>query len=611
MLISTGFEALGLSTEILNALSEMGFEAPTPIQAGALPILLASEQDFVGLARTGTGKTAAYGIPILEKIDIRLPQTQALILCPTRELCLQVTEEIRKMGRYTQGADVLAVYGGAEFDKQARALRKGCPIVVATPGRMLDQLQRGNANISKVRYLVLDEADKMLEMGFQEDVETIMQQTNSEKRVWLFSATMPPEIRKLARNYMQDPQEIAVSPENSTAENVKHQYYLSPVGSKFEVLQRLLDYTPDIYGLIFTRTKLEAQDVAEALSKHNYSADALHGDLAQAQRDRVMKMFREGTLRILVATDVAARGLDVQNLTHVIHYDLPDERETYIHRAGRTARAGKSGISAALVTPNQMRHLREIERIIGIKFEKLPVPRPDDVVRRQVSHFLEQFESLHYDEAAVAPYVDTFRQHLENLNAEEILKRLCWWEMDRFIKLYGEALDLNPSENGRMANNKNDRYARYFINVGQRDGFSKMTLLRWLSKETRLPASHINRVQVMDTYSFFESFKDEEKIVLSNMKGASVGDRRVVVETAVDNKESTPKPKRSTSPDRPIAKSLPTKKKVERNEKSGGPFRAETRGRGDKPVTVKSTKSNRSTDKRTKFIPFFEEELEY
>lgn len=620
----TGFSTFGLDDRLLRAVQEMGFESPTPIQQETIPKLLAGDVDFIGLAQTGTGKTAAYGLPLLAKIDFTRAQTQALILCPTRELCLQVMEEIQKMGRYLERLTTIAVYGGAEFDKQARALKKGAQVVVATPGRMLDQIRRQNANLSAVQVVVLDEADKMLEMGFQEDVEEIMQQAAGEKKIWLFSATMPSEIRRLAQTYMNSPQEAGRETKSRAAENVRHLYYLCPHGAKIDALRRLLDYNPDIYGLIFTRTKIEAQEVAEELTKHKYNADALHGDLPQAQRDRVMKMFRQGTLRILVATDVAARGLDVQNLTHVLHMDLPDERETYVHRAGRTARAGKHGISAALVTSGQLKRLYDVERLIGVKFEKTLIPTPQGVVLRRFENYVDNLTKLTFDLDAVNGYLETLHEKLVDLDKEELLRRVCAWELNRFMELYGVAPDLNPPERDRDRRNgrevekggggsPSEKYARFFINLGEKDGFSKMSLLRYLSQLTGLPPSHLNRIQVLDTYSFFESFKDEEVQVLKRAQNVAYGDRKIVIETAVERDAMARR-------DKPAPRGGYDRKPAERSESryterydsynSGAP-KAKSGGYKSRSAVDSRPAKNRPTGpkKRGKYVSFFEEEI--
>ncbi|RQP17648.1 MAG: DEAD/DEAH box helicase, partial [Parapedobacter sp.] len=378
------FVELGIRHDIVNAITELGFEKPTPIQEQAVPVLLTGSNDFVGLAQTGTGKTAAFGLPLLELLDFSQKHPQALILCPTRELCLQISKDIEKFAKNIPNVHVVAVYGGASISDQLRQIRRGVQIVVATPGRMLDIIGRDAIDFSHVRYVVLDEADEMLNMGFQEDINNILSTTPDEKKTWLFSATMPAEVRRIAKNYMTDPYELTVGTKNSGNANIEHHYYVIRARDKYAAFKRIVDSNPEIFGIVFCRTKVETQEIAEALIKDGYNADSLHGDLSQQQRDKVMKRYRERSLQLLIATDVAARGIDVNDVTHVINYSLPDEIENYTHRSGRTARAGKTGISLSLVNLKELGKIRQIEKVIGKSFIKMDVPRGEAVVESQL-----------------------------------------------------------------------------------------------------------------------------------------------------------------------------------------------------------------------------------
>jgi len=543
---SVTFKDFDLRPELIQAVEALGYEYPTEVQAQCVPVLLASDIDFIGLAQTGTGKTAAFGLPMLQRIDVSVRRPQALILLPTRELCMQVTGELQKLSQFIDNIKIEPVYGGAFVMKQADALRRGVHVIVATPGRLLDQIKRGNVKLNEIKYVILDEADKMLEMGFEEDVHTILEGVNEERNIWLFSATMPNPIRKIASHYMNNPQEIAVSSKNVAAENLAHHYYLAKPADKLEVLQRIIDLDKDIYGLIFTRTRAEAQDVAEELIKNGYNADALHGDLQQQQRERVMKMFREKTLQLLVATDVAARGLDVQNVTHVIHFGLPDDIETYIHRAGRTARAGKSGVSAAVTTPSERGKMEVIERLIKTKFERQIVPNAEKIVEKRLMSFVNEFNTSVVDSEAMKFYFTQFSEAIGDISKEELVEKLCWNQLSKLLEYYQGARDLNIAqqakrndrgrEDGSVGSSGSDRgdsrYQRFFINIGTKDGFNKMSFVEWLSKGTRLANNHIHRVDIQPSFSFFEVFADEAHIVTSKMNDISYHNRIVSVQPA-------------------------------------------------------------------------------
>jgi ATP-dependent RNA helicase DeaD len=541
------FESFGLPAELLQAVNQLGYTAPTAIQSEAIPVLSHNDTDFVGLAQTGTGKTCAFTLPLLQKIDLDAVYPQAIILLPTRELCQQVTGEVLKLSQFIPDLRVEAIYGGTEMGKQSSALRKGVHIIVATPGRLLDQLGRRNVKLDQIKYIVLDEADKMLEMGFEDDVREIIEKAHDDRKIWLFSATMPKPIRQIADQYMNDPVEVTIGFKNTTAENISHQYYLCRPTDRLEVLQRIIDINTDIYGLIFTRTRSEAQIVAEELIKQGYNADALHGDLPQPQRERVMKMFRERTLQLLVATDVAARGLDVQDVTHVIHFGIPDDIDTYIHRAGRTARAGKSGISVAIVTPGERNRQAQIERLIKRTFEKQEIPSAEQIAEKRMESYVRRLQTFEPDPALIAQYLPIFEQAFENMSKEELIKHLCGQEMSRFWDYYKDARDLNIAQrqpntresaldrkggrndrrNGREFEPIPGKYTRFFINLGKKDGFDKRGFLDWLSRNTRLPLNHLHRVDLQNSFSFFETYSDEAQIVQRRLADASYHNRTV------------------------------------------------------------------------------------
>ncbi|MCS6904348.1 MAG: DEAD/DEAH box helicase [Bacteroidia bacterium] len=572
MLKIESFEQLSIRPELLKAIQKMGFTAPTPVQAESIPILLQNGINFIGLAQTGTGKTAAYGLPLLNKLDLKQAAAQALILCPTRELCLQVAEELKKFSCYLDGVSITPIYGGVSIQKQIQALSKGTHVVVATPGRLLDHLHHNKINLSSIRYVVLDEADKMLEMGFCEDVDQILAHMPQHRSIWLFSATMPQEIREIASRYMPQAVEVCIGEQNVAAENVVHHYYVCLPADRFDTLERIIDSVPSIYAIIFTRTKVEAQDTAEALIKNGYNADALHGDLGQEQRDRVMKMFREKTLQLLVATDVAARGLDVCDLTHVINYGLPDDTETYIHRAGRTARAGKSGIAVSIITPQEQKVLWAIEKGIKKKFERKLIPTAEEVIETRFLHFIKQVQETEYDEARLNQFLPTFTEQLKSFSREELLKRFCWQALRRFINVSADKKDLNKVP----LIEKVGRYQRFFINLGTKDGFHKKSeLLAWLSASTGLKVSHIHRLEIFQTYSFFESFIEEAPIILQQLSGLTYNRRKVVVELAQSkDKKQTKKSSKKTKSSltnatikvAPPEKQRPSKKKKNRKK---------------------------------------------
>jgi len=415
------FSDLGLHHDILRAVDLMGFTTPSEIQEKAIPIISTGKQDFVGLAQTGTGKTAAFGLPLIQQTDFHTKDTQGLVICPTRELCMQITKDLNAFARFRDKPNIVPVYGGASIDEQIRRVKKGAHIIVATPGRLLDMIRRRVINLRLVKSVVLDEADEMLNMGFKEDIDAILEETPQDKRVWLFSATMPKEVRRIAARYMDEPAEIVIGKQNSTAENIEHRYYMMREKDRYAALKRILDFYPDIFGLVFCRTRRETGLVSEKLEKEGYNVVALHGDLSQAQRDAAMKKFRERTARILVATDVAARGIDVDEITHVIHYNLPDELESYTHRSGRTARAGRSGVSAVLINTRELNKLRQLEKIIRTKIEYTPIPDAREIGEKQLFAMMNRVIDTPVDEKAIDRYWPVIYSKLKHLSAEEIV----------------------------------------------------------------------------------------------------------------------------------------------------------------------------------------------
>ena len=443
------FEEIGIEERLVKAITDLGYVNPTPIQEKAIPVLLGGTTDFIGLAQTGTGKTAAFGLPLLDLIDASAKHPQALVVCPTRELCMQIVNEVELFKKYMTGLHVVAVYGGAAIGAQIRDLKRGVQIVVATPGRLIDLIERKAINLEQIKYVVLDEADEMLNMGFQDDIEFILQNTPKRESTWLFSATMPAEIRRVSKKYMKSPVEVTVGTKNTANKNVDHQFYVASAQHRYETLKRLIDFNPGIYGIIFTRTKLDAQDISERLTREGYDIDALHGDLTQGQRDKVMGEFREKSLQLLIATDVAARGIDVQGITHVINYELPDDMEVYTHRSGRTGRAGNTGICMSIVHSREIGRLRQIERIVQVPFHKLEIPTGKDVCRKQFFHFMDKLLQTDISHGDYESYVPMLAEKFADMSKEEILKRVAASEFDRFLKYYENAEDLNVRERAR------------------------------------------------------------------------------------------------------------------------------------------------------------------
>src|ERR1700722_8010479 len=454
------FEGLGLDTRLVQATDALGFKQPTPIQEQAIPVLLSGTKDLVGLAQTGTGKTAAFGLPLLQLVDEAQKFPQALVVCPTRELCMQIVTEVELFKKFLPGMHVLAVYGGTSIGLQIRDLRRGVQIVVATPGRLIDLIERKAINLEQIKFVVLDEADEMLNMGFQDDIEFILQNTPKRDATWLFSATMPPEIKRVSRKYMKEPMEITVGKMNTANKNIDHQFFITNAQHRYEALKRMIDFNPDIYGIIFTRTKADAQNISEKLTREGYDIDALHGDLTQQQRDKVMGEFREKSLQLLIATDVAARGIDVAGITHVINYELPDDVEVYTHRSGRTGRAGNTGISLSIVHSREIGKLKQIERMVQSPFHKMEIPSGKDVCRKQFFSFMEKLLQADISHGDYETYVPMLAEKFANISKEEVLKRVAAMEFDRFLKYYENAEDLNTRERTREYVSREGRDSR-------------------------------------------------------------------------------------------------------------------------------------------------------
>ncbi len=479
------FAELGLSEAIVKAVEALGFEQPTPIQQEAIPELLKEDSDFVGLAQTGTGKTAAFGLPLLDTIDSDLSFVQGLVLAPTRELALQIANDLNNFSKFKK-VKVVAVYGGANIRPQIMDIKKGAQVIVATPGRLRDLIERGAANLSQVKVSVLDEADEMLDMGFKDELDFILSETPEEKNTWLFSATMPAGVRRIAQNYMTEPKELSVGTKNSANENIEHHFYSVHPKDKYAALKRILDFHPEIFGIIFCRTKAETQEIAERLGRDGYYADALHGDLSQAQRDHVMRRYKARQMQVLVATDVAARGIDVNDVTHVINYQLPDDIESYTHRSGRTARAGKKGVSLAIVGRRDMYRIGQIERIIKQKFEKKLVPQGDEVCERRLMAAINRVKDAEVLEEGISPYMSAVEIAFDGMTKEDLIKRLVSMEFDKTLRFYDNAPDLNASEGRGDRGDRGDRRERdgerFSINLGKVDGLDRQALLGYLEE---------------------------------------------------------------------------------------------------------------------------------
>lgn len=549
------FEELGVGEPLRRAIEELGFETPMPVQEAVIPHLLGDDGgDVVALAQTGTGKTAAFGLPVLQRIDPSKHVPQALILAPTRELCLQIAGDLADFSKYIPDVTVLPVYGGSSIESQIRALRAGVEVIVATPGRLIDLINRGVINSSDVHTVILDEADEMLNMGFLDSIEEILSHIPEDRRMLLFSATMPADIAKIAKKYMRDYREFVIGNRNEGAANVRHIYYMVNARDKYLALKRIADNSPDIYAIVFCRTRRDTQEIADRLIADGYNADALHGDLSQQQRDIVMKKFRDRVTSILVATDVAARGLDVDDLTHVINFGLPDEAAVYTHRSGRTGRAGKTGVSIAIIHSREKGRLREIEKIIGKKFEHKQVPTPEHIIEKQLYHLADRIERAQVDETEIGKYLPGVSRKLSWLSGEDLLKRLISLELHRLLQYYKDApvIDLidekkskkERKEKGRERDprEKDRRTAeegmeRIYVNLGKADGFYAGNLIDMLNHTVEGKRVDVGRIDLFANYSLFDVEKDAARRVVGSLKGAEFYGKRVYAEIADHNKD--------------------------------------------------------------------------
>lgn len=566
------FEELGVSEEIRSAIKEMGYESPMPVQEAVIPYLLGVGNDVIALAQTGTGKTAAYGLPVLQKVNPADRATQAIILSPTRELCLQITGDLKDYSRYIDGLHVVAVYGGSSIESQIKALKRGAQVIVATPGRLIDLMERGVARLDKVENVVLDEADEMLNMGFTESIDAILAGVPEERNTLLFSATMSQDIERIAKNYLHDYKEIVVGSRNEGAENVNHIYYLVHAKDKYLALKRIVDYYPKIYGIIFCRTRLETQEVADHLIQDGYNAEPLHGDLSQAQRDATMQKFRQHQTQLLVATDVAARGLDVDELTHVINYGMPDDVENYTHRSGRTGRAGKRGTSICIIHLREKGKIRQVEKVIGKKFEAGTLPEPKEICTKQLYKVMDEIERIEVNETEIAPFLPEIYRKLDWLTKEDLIKRVVSREFGRFLNYYANAPEIEVpversradrderpgrrEQGGRGPKQAEEGYARLFINLGKRDNFYAREIISLVNRYVK-GKIEIGRIDLTANCSFFEVPEEDAPLVLKKMQKARVGDRSVVVDRA-DRKDAAPKARAERKP-RKAARKAPQK----------------------------------------------------
>lgn len=542
------FNDLGLRSQVVKAVTDMGFEQPTPIQQEAIPHLLKSKSDFVGLAQTGTGKTAAFGLPLVNRITESRKYPTGLIICPTRELCLQIAKDVQNYSKYEKASTVEAVYGGADIQRQIKNIKRGVSIIVATPGRLVDLIKRKAIQLNEVEVVVLDEADEMLNMGFKEDLDFILSATPEEKSTWLFSATMPKEVARIGKTYMTDPLEVSIGNKNEGNANIDHIYFSVKERDRYAALKRLIDFNPKIFGLVFCRTRRETQQVAEKLGKEGYSAEALHGDLSQAQRDRVMNLFRNRSIQLLVATDVAARGIDVDDITHVINYNLPDEVENYTHRSGRTARAGNTGESLVLINTREKYKINQIEKIIGQKFTAAEIPGPEAICAVQLESMIDKVKATKVNEEEIAPFIPHILADLEDLSKEEVIKKFVSAEFNRFLDYYKKAGDLNAKASDRGGDDRgSDRRSgrrdrgrtdenkqRFFVSLGEKDGLNPGGLLRVICDATGLKSDTIGRIDIMPAFSFFDADKADTDKILAQVHGADFEGKSMNIEKTAD-----------------------------------------------------------------------------
>lgn len=541
------FEELGIASPILKAIYEMGYEAPMPVQEEVIPFLLGEDNDVIALAQTGTGKTAAYGLPVLQKIDVSGRKPQALILCPTRELCLQIAGDLSDYSKYIDALKVLPVYGGSSIESQIKTLKKGVQVVVATPGRLLDLMNRKTVDLKEIKHVILDEADEMLNMGFTDSINAILAEVPTVRNMLLFSATMPHEIARISKEYMRNPKEIVIGRKNEGNQNIRHLYYMVHAKDKYLALKRIVDFYPNVYGIVFCRTRKETQEIADKLIQDGYNADSLHGELSQAQRDYVMQKFRLRNLQLLVATDVAARGLDVDNLTHIIHYGLPDDVESYTHRSGRTARAGKTGMSISICHVREKSKLKQIEKTVNKKIERGTLPTGNAICEKQLFYFIDQLEKVKVNEEEIASLLPSVFRKLEWLEKEDVIKRLISLELNRMLDYYRDADEIeyvNESTAGkkqkeerssRRSHKAEDGFKRLFLNFGKADGLYPAQVIELINRCVSGRKVEIGRIDLRDNFSFFEVEKGDAQRVMDNMNSFEVDGRSISVEPAQEH----------------------------------------------------------------------------
>ena len=544
------FLEIKLKKDITKALNELGFITPTPIQSKTIPLLMDSDQDLIGAAQTGTGKTAAFGIPSIHLADVSNKIPQTLILCPTRELCMQITNDLKKYAKYLNKIQIVPVYGGASMETQIRALNKGPHIVIGTPGRTKDMIKRKKLLLASLDRIVLDEADEMLSMGFKEDLDFILSKAPGQVQKLLFSATMPKKVTTIIKEYMNNPVTIAVDPINTAAINVVHRYHMVQAKDRYEVVKRIADINPNIYGIVFCRTRRETKDVSNRLMVDGYNADALHGDLSQSQRDEVMNRFRKAQLQLLVATDVAARGLDVNNLSHIINYNLPDDPEIYTHRSGRTGRAGKKGISIAIIHSREVRRLKEIEKISGIKFSKELVPTGDDICKKQLYALIDKIKNIEVDNEKIEPFLSSINEKLEGLDRDQLIKHFVSAEFNRFISYYKNARDINILSGNKSSRSKRDRktggrrggvrnnFTRFYINIGTKHRLNPLKLISLINESLNSSDHEIGKIEILKTFSFFEIDSSVSLKLIETLKGTKFN--RVNVKAEISREKSAP-----------------------------------------------------------------------
>ena len=530
------FKKIGVSNELIKAVKDLGFTSPTEIQHESIPFLLSENRDLISLAQTGTGKTAAFGLPVIQKTKLKNKFVQSIILCPTRELCIQICKDLESYSKYISGMKILSVYGGTNIETQIKSLNKGVHIVVGTPGRTKDLIKRKVLKLELVDKVVLDEADEMLSMGFKDDLDFILERTKSERQTMLFSATMSKEVKSISKKYMKDAKEISVSKINSGAKNIEHHIYSVSSRNKYEALKRIADFNPHIYGIVFCRTKRHTKDIANKFMAEGYNADAIHGDLSQNQRDEVMQRFRNKSLQILIATDVAARGLDVDDITHVINYSLPDDPEVYIHRSGRTARAGKSGISIAISNESERRKIKSIEKKGGIKFLNKEVPTGVEICSNQLYKLIDKIENVEVDEKQIKPFLNDIYKRLEWLDREELIKRFVSAEFNRFLNYYKESnrLQSKRSKKSDKKRGSGKSLTRFSINIGRKHRATPIDIISIINRALKSNDIEIGKIELNRYQTFFEIDKDFADKLKSNIKKIDFRGNEIILDSPMD-----------------------------------------------------------------------------